>query len=172
MAAVSAGAARAQMASNNTYLIGGIDVDVTGADAIKAREQGVREARQRAVKMLVERMVSPEDRAKVPPVDEARLQSLVRASGVLNILPKTLRARNSGCLCAPLARSTDTSSKGSLSSERNRRARCATSRDHLGWCRHCPRRPVRADTATGTPRHRSRRRCRRRERRSCAASPR
>src|SRR5471030_1723334 len=66
-AAASIGAAEAQVASNNTYLIGGIDVDVTGTDAIKAREQGVREAQRRAVKMLVERMVSPEDRAKVPP---------------------------------------------------------------------------------------------------------
>src|SRR5471030_1144209 len=72
------GTAGAQVASNNTYLIGGIDVDITGADAIKAREQGVREAQRRAVKMLVERMVSPEDRAKVPPVDDAQLQTLVR----------------------------------------------------------------------------------------------
>jgi len=72
------GTAEAQVASNNTYLIGGIDVDITGADAIKAREQGVREAQRRAVKMLVERMVAPEDRAKVPPVDDGRLQALVR----------------------------------------------------------------------------------------------
>ena len=72
------GGAEAQVASNNTYLIGGIDVDITGADAIKAREQGVREAQRRAVKMLVERMVAPEDRAKVPPVDDGRLQALVR----------------------------------------------------------------------------------------------
>ena len=61
------GQADAQVASNNTYLIGGIDVDITGADAIKAREQGMREAQRRAAKLLVERMVAPEDRAKVPP---------------------------------------------------------------------------------------------------------
>jgi hypothetical protein len=77
-AAASIGAAEAQVASGNTYLIGGVDVDITGTDAIKAREQGVREAQQRAVKMLVERMVSPEDRSKVPPVDDAQLQTLVR----------------------------------------------------------------------------------------------
>lgn len=77
-AAALIGTADAQVASGNTYLIGGIDVDTTGADAIKAREQGVLEAERRAVKMLVERVVAPEDRAKVPPVDDAQLQVLVR----------------------------------------------------------------------------------------------
>jgi hypothetical protein len=68
----------AQISSGNTYTIGGIDVDVTGADAIKAREQGIREARSRAAKMLVERMVAPEDRSKVPPLDGAELDGMVR----------------------------------------------------------------------------------------------
>ena len=77
-AAALIGTAEAQVASNNTYLIGGIDVDITGTDAIKAREQGVREAQRRAVTMLVERMVSPEGRAILPPVDDGRLQALVR----------------------------------------------------------------------------------------------
>ena len=70
--------ASAQVSSGNTYTIGGIDVDVTAADAIKARQQGIREAQRRAVKMLVDKMVAAEDRAKVPPVDDARLDGLVR----------------------------------------------------------------------------------------------
>ena len=70
--------ARAQVVSGNTYTIGGIDVDVSGADAVQAREQAIREARQRAVKMLVERMVPAEDRARVPPVSEQRLDGMVR----------------------------------------------------------------------------------------------
>jgi hypothetical protein len=70
--------ARAQIASGNTYTIGGIDVDVTAADAVQARNQAIREARQKAVKLLVERMVPAEDRAKVPPVSESRLDSMVR----------------------------------------------------------------------------------------------
>ena len=68
----------AQIASGNTYTIGGIDVDVTGPDAIQARQQAVREARQRAVKLLVERMVPAEDRARVPPINDARLDGMVR----------------------------------------------------------------------------------------------
>jgi len=69
---------RAQVVSGNTYTIGGIDVDVSGADPVQARQQAIREARQRAVKMLVERMVPAEDRARVPPVSEQRLDAMVR----------------------------------------------------------------------------------------------
>jgi hypothetical protein len=73
-----AGDACAQVASGNSYTIGGVDVDVTGADAIQARQQGIREAQRKAVKLLVERMVAPEDRARVPPVDNARLEGMIR----------------------------------------------------------------------------------------------
>jgi hypothetical protein len=76
--AAACGGAAAQVASGNTYSIGGIDVDVTAADAIQARNQGIREAERRAAKLLVERMVAPEDRTRVPPLDDRRLESLVR----------------------------------------------------------------------------------------------
>jgi hypothetical protein len=76
--AVVAGEASAQIASGNSYTIGGVDVDVTGADAIQARQQGIREAQRKAVKLLIERMVAPEDRARVPPVDNARLEGMIR----------------------------------------------------------------------------------------------
>jgi hypothetical protein len=69
---------RAQIASGNTFTIGGIEVDVTGADAVQARQQAIREARQKAVRLLVERMVPAQDRAKVPPVSDQRLDSMVR----------------------------------------------------------------------------------------------
>ncbi len=72
------GAARAQIANNNTYTIPGVEVDITGTDAVKARDQGILEAERRAVKMLVDRMVAAEDQSKVPPLDDTRLQSLVR----------------------------------------------------------------------------------------------
>jgi hypothetical protein len=79
--ALFAGTAKAQIASSgNTYTIGGIDVDVTGADGIQARQNGIREARQKAIKLLVERMVPAEDRARVPPIDDARLDGLVRGT--------------------------------------------------------------------------------------------
>lgn len=68
----------AQISNGNTFTIGGIEEDVTGADAVQARQTAIREARQKAVKLLVERMVSPEDRAKVPQVSEQRLDSMVR----------------------------------------------------------------------------------------------
>ena len=78
--AAFAGAAQAQIASSgNTYTIGGIDVDVTGRRRhAGARRRAIREAQQKAIKLLVERMVPAEDRAKVPPVDDARLDGLVR----------------------------------------------------------------------------------------------
>ncbi|WP_428660161.1 DUF2066 domain-containing protein [Reyranella sp.] len=73
--------AQAQTASSgNTYSIGDIDVDVTGADAVQARQKGIREAQQQGIKRLVERMVPAEDRARVRPIDDARLDGLVRGT--------------------------------------------------------------------------------------------
>ncbi|MGQ0582036.1 MAG: DUF2066 domain-containing protein [Reyranella sp.] len=72
------GTAAAQVAGGNSYSITGIDVDVNAADAIKAREQGIQEAKRRASRMLVDRLVSAEDRGRVPPLDDARLDAMVR----------------------------------------------------------------------------------------------
>lgn len=72
------GVAQAQIARSNTYTIPGVEVDITGSDAVKARDQGILEAQRRAVKMLVDKMVAPEDQSKVPPLDDTRLQSMVR----------------------------------------------------------------------------------------------
>jgi len=72
------GSADAQVSNGNTFTIGGIDVDVTAADAIKAREQGIQEARRRAAQLLIERMVAAEDRSRVPPLDSARLDGMIR----------------------------------------------------------------------------------------------
>jgi hypothetical protein len=76
--AVSTGGAWAQVVNGNSYTIAGVDVDVTAADAIQARQQGIREAQRKAVKLLIERMVAPEDRARVPPLDNARLEGMIR----------------------------------------------------------------------------------------------
>jgi hypothetical protein len=79
--ALFACAAQAQIASSSkTYTVGDIDVDVTAADAIQARAKGIREAQQQGIKLLVERMVPAEDRARVPPIDDARLAGLVRGT--------------------------------------------------------------------------------------------
>jgi hypothetical protein len=72
------GGAAAQMPGGNSYAFTGIDVDVNAADAVKAREQGIQEAKRRASRMLVERLVAPEDRGRVPPLDDARLDNMVR----------------------------------------------------------------------------------------------
>jgi hypothetical protein len=77
-AAALCGSAAAQVTSGNAFTITGVDVDTAGPDALKARDQAVREAKRRAVGMLVERMVAPEDRKKVPPVDDARLEGMIR----------------------------------------------------------------------------------------------
>ncbi len=78
LAVLAGGPAHAQVTTGNAFTIGGIEVDVTAADAIKAREQGIREAYGRAAKLLVERMVAPEDRAKAPPLSAAQLDGMVR----------------------------------------------------------------------------------------------
>ncbi|HTR83094.1 MAG TPA: DUF2066 domain-containing protein [Reyranella sp.] len=72
------GSAAAQVSNGNSFTIGGINVDITAADAIKARQQGIRDAERQAVKQLVDRMVAPQDRAKVPPLDDAKLDGLIR----------------------------------------------------------------------------------------------
>lgn len=73
------GAAFAQTASPGAgYAVTGVDVDSSGPDAIQARQLGIREAQRRAFQQLVERMVAPEDRAKLPQVDQAQLEGMVR----------------------------------------------------------------------------------------------
>jgi hypothetical protein len=75
---VAAVAALAQPGGSNTYTVDGVDVDVTAADAIQARQQAMREAQRRAIRTLAERLVAPEDRAKIPPVDDAQLDRMIR----------------------------------------------------------------------------------------------
>ena len=70
--------ASAQVITGNAYSVGGIDVDVTAGNAILARDQAIREAQRRAARQLVEQMVPPEDRSRVPPVDDARLGGMIR----------------------------------------------------------------------------------------------
>ena len=77
LAALAAGGAFAQ-AAGNTYTVTGVDVDVNAADALQARQQGLAEARRKAAKMLVERLVAPEDRARVVMPNDARLENMVR----------------------------------------------------------------------------------------------
>jgi hypothetical protein len=72
------GRGAAQVPGGNSYTISGIDVDVNAADAVKARQQGVQEAKRQASRMLLDRLVSAEDRGRVPPLDDARLDGMVR----------------------------------------------------------------------------------------------
>jgi uncharacterized protein DUF2066 len=76
-ALATAGSARAQGGSN-AYTVNDVDVDVNAADAMQARQQGLAEARRKAAKMLVDRLVAPDERARVPALDDARLESMVR----------------------------------------------------------------------------------------------
>ncbi len=76
-AIVAVGDALAQGGAN-AYTVPDVDVDVTGTDAVQARQQGLAEARRKAAKMLVERLVAPEERSRVPALDDARLESMVR----------------------------------------------------------------------------------------------
>ncbi len=64
--------------AGNTYTVTGVDVDVTAPDAVQARQQGIAEARRKAAKMLVDRVVAPEDRARVTIPSDANLEGMVR----------------------------------------------------------------------------------------------
>ena len=64
--------------ASNTYTVTGVDVDVTAPDAVQARQQGIAEARRKAAKMLVDRVVAPEDRARVTIPGDASLEGMVR----------------------------------------------------------------------------------------------
>ena len=70
------GGAMAQ--ENSTYTVAGVDVDATGSDALQARKAGLAEARRKAAQMLIERMVAPEDRARVSVPGDASLETMVR----------------------------------------------------------------------------------------------
>jgi hypothetical protein len=76
-ALAAAGDALAQGGSN-AYTVNDVDVDVNAADAMQARQQGLAEARRKAAKMLADRLVAPDERARVPALDDARLESMVR----------------------------------------------------------------------------------------------
>lgn len=78
LAALAAGEGAFAQAGNNAYTVTGVDVDVNAADAMQARQQGLGEARRKAAKMLVERLVAPEDRGRVRTADDARLEAMVR----------------------------------------------------------------------------------------------
>ena len=76
VALAAGGGAHAQ--GSSAYTVTDVDVDVTGTDALQARQQGLGEARRKAAKMLVERLVTPEDRARIQIPDDARLDGMVR----------------------------------------------------------------------------------------------
>jgi len=71
------GAALAQGGSS-AYTVDGVDVDVNAPDGVQARQQGIAEARRKAAQMLIERLLAPEDRARVSVPDDTRLQAMVR----------------------------------------------------------------------------------------------
>jgi hypothetical protein len=70
------GGASAQ--GSSTYTVTGVDVDVTAPDAVQARQQGIAEARRKAARMLIDRVVAPEDRARVTVPSDANLEGMVR----------------------------------------------------------------------------------------------
>ena len=77
---------------SNTYTVTGVDVDVTAPDAVQARQQGIAEARRKAAKMLVDRVVAPEDRARVTIPSDPSLEGMVR--GIEFVRERSAPARN------------------------------------------------------------------------------
>ncbi len=78
LAVLAANVVLAQSPGGTGYDVTGVDVDVSGADAVQARAQGIREARRKAFGLLVNRLVPAEDRARLPQIDDAQLENMVR----------------------------------------------------------------------------------------------
>ncbi|TBR30634.1 MAG: DUF2066 domain-containing protein, partial [Reyranella sp.] len=78
LAVLAANITLAQSPGGTGYDVTGVEIDVSGADAVQARAQGIREARRKAFGLLVNRMVSAEDRARLPQIDDAQLENMVR----------------------------------------------------------------------------------------------
>ena len=79
LVAVAACAGAHAQGGTANFTVTDVNVDVSAADAVQARELGIQEARRKAAAMLVERLVPAADRARIPAPDDARLQSMVRA---------------------------------------------------------------------------------------------
>ena len=62
----------------SAYTVNDVDVDINAPDPLQARQQGIAEARRKAARVLVERTVAPEDRARIVMPDDAKLESMVR----------------------------------------------------------------------------------------------
>ena len=63
--------------SSSTYTVTGVEVDVSGADAVQARQQGLAEARRKAARALIERVVAPDERSRVSVPADPALEGMV-----------------------------------------------------------------------------------------------
>src|SRR5260370_7458782 len=78
LVALAAGGGAHAQGGSNAYTVTDVDVDVNGADAVQARQQGLGEARRKAAKMLVERLVTPDDRPRPHLPHDPRLEGILR----------------------------------------------------------------------------------------------
>ncbi len=86
---------------NDLFTISPVPVDITAENAIAARDHAIAEGEQRAFRMLIERLVQPEDRKNVPKVTTAKMNDLVqgfevaheRRSGVRYLADYTVHFR-------------------------------------------------------------------------------
>lgn len=62
---------------SSTYTVTGVDVDVSAPDAVQARQQGLAEARRKAARTLIERVVAPDERSRVSVPADPALEGMV-----------------------------------------------------------------------------------------------
>jgi uncharacterized protein DUF2066 len=68
----------------DVFTVSPVPVDATAANATAAREVAITEGTQRAFRMLLDRMVQPSDRTRVPKVTQAQLNDIVQGFEVAN----------------------------------------------------------------------------------------
>lgn len=61
-----------------TFVVSGINVERTAADALQARNAAIAEGQRRALRMVIQRLAPQADAQALSQVDDRRLQSLVR----------------------------------------------------------------------------------------------
>lgn len=87
---VAAPAAQAQR-GDPIFTVGGVLIEATGADPIKAREKALPEGEKKAFELLLRRLVAEADVEKLPPLDPAQIEAMVSGFEFENERPSANR---------------------------------------------------------------------------------
>lgn len=73
---LAAPAARAQR-GDPIFTVGGVLIEVTGPDLMKARDKALPDAEKKALELLIRRLIAEADVEKLPPLEPAQIEAMV-----------------------------------------------------------------------------------------------